>query len=121
MDVSEKTEELAALMAKQLRVRGGALVDVAERAKTRLPRHLQAEVAFLVEAQELGAHPKLTLRVDEKRVKKADRKIRAFLEKQNPGAERRAEFLDRLAFVVFVLFSIIVAAFFVLISRGYFD
>ena len=121
MDVSEKTDELATFMAKQLRVRGGRLEDVARRAKGRIPRHLQAEISALVEAETWGAHPKLTHRVDEKRVAKAERKLRAFLNKQNPAAERRAEFLDRLAAVVFILFAIVLAVFFLLISRGYFE
>ena len=121
MDVSEKAEELATLMAQQLRVRSGSLKDVAQRANRRLPRHLQREVDALLEAETIAAHPKFAHRVDAKRITKAERKLRDFLNKQNPKAERRAEFLDRLAAIVFVPFAILVALFFLLIQRGYFD
>lgn len=121
MDVSEITGDLAAFMAKQLRVRGGPLADVAHRAKGRLPRGLQAEIAILLDAEALASHPRLAHRVDARKVAKANRKIRAFLEKQDPKAERRAQFLDRLAAVVFILFALALAVFFFLISKGYFE
>ena len=121
MDVPEKTEELATLMAQQLRVRPGSLQEVAQRAKRRLPRHVQRDVDALIEAEAVAAHPKFAHRIDTKKVAKAEQKLRAFLSKQDPKAERRAEFLDRLAAIVFVLFAILVALFFLLIQRGYFD
>ena len=119
MDVSEMSEELAAVMARQLRVRGGALREVAARAGRKLPRHLQAETQLIVEAEALAAHPRFAHRVDAKRLKKAERKLRYFLDKQDPKAERRAEFLDRLAGIVFIVFVIILGAFFFALWRGY--
>ena len=121
MDVSELAEELAETMARQLRLRGGRLADVTSRAGRKLPRHLQAEAQAIIEAEALAEHPKLTHRVDPKRLKKADRKLRQFLDKQNPKAERRAEFLDRLAAIVFIVFAIVVCAFLVALSQGVFD
>ena len=55
MDVSEVSQELAEVMANQLRVRGGRLADVAARAGRKLPRHLQAEAQAIVEAETLAA------------------------------------------------------------------
>ena len=121
MDVSELTDDLAATMARQLRLRGGSLADVSARAGRKLPRHLKAEVDALIEAQRLAEHPKLTHRIDSKRLKRAERKLRAFLDKQNPNAERRAEVLDRLAGIVFILFVALLGAFFFGLSRGAFD
>jgi hypothetical protein len=121
MNVSDMAENLAQAMARQLRLRGGRLADVTARAGRRLPRHLQAEAKAIVEAEALAAHPKLAHRVDFKRLKRAERKLRQFLDKQDPKAERRAEILDRLAVIVFIVFAIIVAAFFVALSRGAFD
>ena len=65
-------------------------------------------------------NPKLAHRIDEKRLRKADRKLRAFLDQQNPKAERLTEFLDRLAGIVFILFAVAVAGFFFALSQGYF-
>lgn len=121
MDVSEKAEELAAQMARQLRLRGGRLADVAGRAGRLLPRRLQSEVAYLVEAETLAQNPKLAYRVDPKRFARAERRLRRFLDAQDPAAARRGEILDRLAAVVFVLFVIVLGVFFLLLSRGYFD
>ena len=114
-------EELSVAMARQLRLRGGGLSDVAARAGRKLPRHLQAEVHVIVEAETLAEHPKLAHRVDEKRLKTAARKLRNFLDKQDPKAERRAEILDRLAVIVFIVFAIAVGAFLVALSQGVFD
>lgn len=119
MDVAEIADKLASEMSQQLRVRAGTLADVAARAGRKLPRHLRAEAQVLIDAQTLAAHPKLSHRVDQKRLKKADRKLRAFLSKQDPRAERRAELLDRLAAIVFVVFVIVLAAFFLALSQGY--
>lgn len=121
MDVSEKAEELAAHMARQLRLRGGRLAEVATRADRLLPRRLHDDVAYLVEADEMARNPKLSYRVDARRFARAERRLRRFLDAQDPAAARRGEILDRLAAVVFVLFVIVLGLFFLLLSRGYFD
>ena len=121
MDVRKTSDDLAARISEQLRVRGGGLDDVAAKAGRKLPRHLQAEVAVIVEAVEMADNPKLARLVDARRITKADRKVRKFLNKQDPARERRGEILDRLAAIAFVIFTIGLAVFFVLISRGYFD
>lgn len=121
MDVSEMSADLAETMARQLRLRSGRFADVAARAGRKLPRHLQAEAQAIVEAQTLAEHPKLAYRIDEKRLKRAERKLRAFLDKQNPRAERRAEILDRLAAIVFVIFVAVLGVFLIALWRGAFD
>ncbi|MEM6387479.1 MAG: hypothetical protein AAF718_14710 [Pseudomonadota bacterium] len=121
MDVSELAADLSELMARQLRVRAGPLADVAARAGRKLPNHLRKEVIAITEAETLAAHPKLSHRVDIKRLRKAERKLHHFLNKKDPKAERRAEFLDRLAFYVFVVFSAIVAVFLFAVWRGAFE
>lgn len=121
MDVAKLAENLAEHMQTQLRVRGTGLAEVAEKAGRRLPRHLQAEVEAIVEATRMSENPKLARLVDPKRVARADRKVRRFLDKQNPRAERRGEILDRIAAVAFVLVAVAVGTFFLLLSRGHFD
>lgn len=121
MDVSELADELAQTMARQLRLRNGRLAEVVGRAGSKLPRRLQADAQVIVEAETLSEHPRLSHRIDAKRLKQAERRLRAFLEKQDPRAERWAEFLDRLAAIVFILFAIVLAVFFLALSRGYFE
>ncbi len=121
MDVTKTAENLATRMAEQLRVRGTGLEDVAAKAGRRLPKHLQAEVRAVIEAAHMAEHPKLARKVDEKRVRTAVRRVEKFLARQNPSAERRGEILDRIAAIAFVLFTITVVLFFVLLSRGAFD
>lgn len=118
MDVTEIANDLASTMARQLRLRSGSLADVTAQAGRKLPRHLKAEAEVLIEAETLAAHPKLAHRIDEKRLKKADRKLRAFLDKHDPKAERRAELLDRLAAIVFILFAVAVGLFFFALWQG---
>ena len=79
------------------------------------------EVAKIVEAAQMAENPKLVRLIDAKGVARADRKIRQFLDQQNPAAERRGEILDRIAAVSFVLVTVLIAVFFLLLSRGYFD
>lgn len=121
MDVRGKSNALADLMARQLRVRSGSLAGVAGRAGRKLPRKLRDAVQVIVAAEAQSEHPKFAHHVDEKRVLQAEKQIKQFLEKQDPAGERRAEFLDRLAAIVFILFSLVVALFFFLLWRGYFD
>ena len=108
-------------MSTQLRVKGDGLADVAQRAGRKLPRRLRKDAQVMIDAEALSAHPKLARRVDAKRLKQAERRLNAFLDKQNPGAERRGEILDAVARIAFVLVTIVLAVFFTLIYRGYFD
>ena len=119
MDVGATAEKLAEAMARQLRVRGGSLADVTARAGRRLPRHLRVAAQHVIEAEALAQHPKLAYRVDAKALRKSERKLLAFLDKQNPRAERRAEILDRIAGVVFILFVVVLAVFCLLLWRGF--
>ncbi|MEO0944715.1 MAG: hypothetical protein AAFY06_07705 [Pseudomonadota bacterium] len=121
MNINETADTLAETMAKQLRVRGSSLSDVAAKAGRRLPKRLHAEVQVVQDAVALDAHPKLGHRLDERRVKIAAKRIEKFLLKQDPAAERRGEILDRIAAVAFVLFTVALALFFFLLWRGAFE
>ena len=108
-------------MSAQLRVRGDGLSDVAEKAGRKLPRRLRPDVAKLIEAEAMSAHPKLARLVDERQFRRAEKRLNRFLEKQDPAAERRGEILDMIAKIAFVFVTIVLAVFFLLLSRGYFD
>ena len=121
MDVPGISKDLADYMAQQLRLRGGRLVDVAGRAGRKLPRHVHEDIARVIEAETMAKNPKMARLVDERRVKRAEKRIRKYLDAQSPKAERNAAILDRLAAVAFVLFTVALAVFFWLVSQGYFD
>ena len=108
-------------MAQQLRLRSGDLKDVATRAGRKLPKHLHTEVEAVLEAEHMAEHPKLMHRVDVARIKKAEKRLNRFLDKQDPKAERRTEILDTVAKIAFVIFSVVLAVFLTLLWRGYFS
>ena len=116
-----KSDALAEKMAKQLRLRGEGLKDVAARAGRKLPKRLRTEVEAIVDAQQMAENPKLMHHVDPDRIKLAERKLNRFLDRQNPAVERRAEMLDALAIIAFVIFTAVLAVFLLLLWRGYFD
>ena len=121
MDVKETADALASRMSAQLRVKGEGLTDVAAKAGRKLPKHLRAAADTLIEAETMSEHPKLARLINDKNVKKAERKLHKYLSRQNPGAERMNEILDVVAKIAFVLFVIVLALFFFLLWRGYFN
>ena len=108
-------------MSTQLRVRGDGLADVAAKAGRKLPKHLRADAAKMIEAATMADHPKLARLIDERKVAKAERRLHRFLDKKNPAAERRGEILDFIAKIAFVFVVIVLTIFFFLLSQGYFD
>ena len=121
MELNDRSQALAEKMAKQLRVGGESLEDVSARAGRKLPKHLRVEVNAIIQAMRMAEHPKLMLRIDAKRIAKAEKKLNRFLDKQDPKTERRNEILDTLAKVAFVVFSVVLAVFLTLLWRGYFS
>ncbi len=118
MDVKEKADTLASHMATQLRVRGEGLGEVAAKAGRRLPKRLQSDVATIVAAEEMQKHPKLERVIDERAVQKAEKRLRAYLDRQDPWSVRRGEILDVIAKIAFVFVVVILAVFFFLLWRG---
>ena len=121
MDTQDRFQALAEKMSTQLRVRGEGLAEVTERAGRKLPRHLRADAAALIEAEKMAAHPKLARLVDDRRLARAEKRLLRYLEKQNPAAERRGEILDLIAKIAFVFVTVVLSVFFFLLWRGYFD
>ena len=120
MEIRARTNSLANRMSAQLRVKGDGLAEVTERAGRKLPRRLQQDAQVMIEAEALSGNPKLARRVDAQSIDRAERRLNAFLKKQNPAAERRGEILDVVAKIAFVLVTIVLAVFFTLLYRGYF-
>ena len=56
---------------------------------------------------------------DEKEIKKSERRLRRFLDRQNPRKVRRDEIMDGIAKIAFVIFAVALLVFYILIQRGY--
>ena len=119
MDVESKANALAEYMAVQLRVKGENLAEVSARAGRRLPKRLRPAVDTIVKAQTLQQHPRLKHVIDERAIKRAEKKLRAFLDRQDPRAARRGEILDVVARIAFVVLVVVLAVFFFLLWRGH--
>ena len=119
MEPGERIDALAEKMAKQLRLKGGgSFGEVVEKAGRRLPGSIKADVAVLTEAETMLGHPKLGRLVDEKKLAKAEKRIAAFLDDQNPDLERWHAFLDGLAKIAFVFVVVVLGVFFFMLWRG---
>ncbi len=118
MEQSASTHALAQRMSTQLRIRGEGLEDIATRAGRKLPRHVRTSVDILIEAEAMRSHPKLSRRIDPRRIARAERVVNRFLDKQNPAAERRGEVLDLVAKIAFVVVVVVLSVFFFLLWRG---
>ncbi|MGI9393646.1 MAG: hypothetical protein ACR2OY_03285 [Boseongicola sp.] len=121
MEIRDRTNSLANKMSAQLRVKGDSLAEVTQRAGRKLPNRLRQDAQVMIDAEALSGNPKLARRINAQHVAQAERRLNSFLDKQNPAAERRGEFLDALAKIAFVLVLIVLGVFFVLLYRGYFD
>jgi hypothetical protein len=121
MEPSERTEALTRKLSAKLRVRGDTLADVAANAGRKLPRRIETDLKTMIEAESMARNPKLAHRIDQRRVRRSERKLNRFLDKLDPAAERRGEVLDGIAKIAFVFVVVVLSVFFTLIWRGYFD
>lgn len=119
MTIENDNLALSQKMATQLRVRGETLEDVAAKAGRKLPKRLQKHVDVLTEAAAAEKHPKLMRQIDPREVRKSRRRLTYFLDKQDPKSERRGEILDVIAKIAFVVVTVLLAVFFLLLWRGY--
>jgi hypothetical protein len=103
MSYRDRADHMAQRMKEQLRAKGDGLESVARYAGRRLPKSLHRAADTMIEAERLSGHPRLRTMIDERKVTKAEKRLERFLDEQDPGAERMAAFLDRLAGVAFVI------------------
>lgn len=121
MTIEDRLQALTDHMATQLRLRGNGFQDVAHKAGRKIPRRLQADVAQIAEIEAMAGNPKLARHLNIRALDKSERRLRAFLDKQDPKAERRGEILDTIAKIAFVVVVVVLSVFFYLISKGYFE
>lgn len=90
----ERNAALAGMMTKRLRVRGKGLEQTFARARRHMPHWAQAEVARLIEAEGMLAHPKMQARMDVSELDAGYRRVERWLRTANPSERRRAFWLD---------------------------
>lgn len=121
METEASIRGLAHRMSKAFGVKGDSLAEVAGRAGRKLPRRVRADVAILVEAEKLAEHPRLSRRIDPRRIRRAERRVNRYLDRISPASARWGAVLDEVAKIAFLLVTAVLAVFFTLLYRGYFD
>ncbi|WP_417263803.1 hypothetical protein [Celeribacter sp.] len=117
--VTQRSDELAVLLRDHLGVRMGEGFEAkVKHAGRRLPRWARRKSAVIIEALALEAHPKLAQQVPHKKVDKAFKELRYFLERQDVKTRRKNRVLDLIATIGFVVFATIALALVVMIWRG---
>ncbi|ATG49367.1 hypothetical protein CEW89_18365 [Celeribacter ethanolicus] len=117
--VTHRSEELATLMRDRLGVRLGEGFEAkVKQAGRRLPRWARRKSTVIIEAIALEAHPKLAQQVDHKKVDKAFKELRYFLERQDVKTRRKNRFLDLIASIAFALLVTLGLVLGVMIWRG---
>lgn len=115
----QRSEELAVLLRDRLGVRAGEGFEAkAKQAGRRLPRWARKRAAVISEAMALEAHPKLAQQVEQKKVDRAIKELRYFLERQDLKTRRKNRFLDIVTAIAFVIFVTIGLVLGVMIWRG---
>ncbi|NVK45462.1 MAG: hypothetical protein HWE33_04085 [Rhodobacteraceae bacterium] len=117
--VTQRSDELAGLLRDHLGVRMGEGFEAkVKHAGRRLPRWARRKSAVIIEAMTLEAHPRLAQQVKHKKVDKAFKELRYFLERQDINTRRKNRVLDLIATIGFVIFATIALALVVMIWRG---
>lgn len=86
------TEDISVMLRERLRVRGSTFAAQIRKAGRRLPRRVRRAAQFLIETEDLTAHPKLARMVDPDEVSTARDTIFTFLQTVDPK-ERRKDYL----------------------------
>ena len=117
--IQQKADRVAALMAKQLHVRGTTLSDTLRKGAGKLPKAVRAEARFLETAAAQAQHPKLLVQIDDGRVAQAYDACVRFLTGVDRKARRRAMLAGMVSSIAFSLFVVGVLFLAVLYWRGF--
>ena len=116
--IQQKADRVAALMAKQLHVRGTTLSDTLRKGAGKLPKAVRAEARFLETAAAQAQHPRLMVQIDDGRVAQAYVACLRFLNGVDRKARRRAMLAGMVSSIAFSLFVVGVLFLAVLYWRG---
>ena len=117
--IQQKADRVAALMAKQLHVRGTTLSDTLRKGAGKLPKAVRAEARFLETAAAQAQHPRLMVQIDDGRVAQAYVACLRFLNGVDRKARRRAMLAGMVSSIAFRLFVVGVLFLAVLYWRGF--
>jgi len=117
--VTQKSEQLATLMADRLGIHAGTGFEAKlAKAGRALPRWARRDGAVIVQAMVLETHPKLSLSVDHKGVDRSVRNLTQHLEAIDPFKRRMGRFLDFLALLALIAIVIFGTSVAILVWRG---
>ena len=119
MTLQDRADQIAALMEEKRGLGGKGLAAKVRRAGRSLPRWVRREVARLLEASELEAHPKLSRQADHARALRGAQNVQKWLEQQNPWDRRKAWAIGFAATNLFNLLFIAAVVIVVLVWRGF--
>ncbi len=117
--LQSQVNEISALMAERLRVRGGTLETQLRKAGRSLPRPIRREGFYLAQAAVLARNPKLIRMVNEARVEKAYQAVITHLKGIDPVDRLKGRILGILGSISAALIVMFIVVVYVLVQRGY--
>lgn len=112
-------EEVQALIAERLKIKGRTLEKALAKAGRLLPKWAHREGRFLVQASTMMDHPKQRMMVDAGKVDKAHQALVAHLKSIDPADRRKARVLGTLGVISFNLILVVAALITYLWWRGF--
>ncbi len=119
MELEERADELARLLAERLGIPGQGLEAKLARSGRDLPPHIHDRLELIVKALEQSRHPKLSRQIDMKPLEAAFREVTRYLESVNPWARRWNRLVDHLADAGIGILMMLILVVLVLRWRGY--
>lgn len=118
-DIQNRIAETIALLRAKLGVRDKTLTASVRHAKRRLPRRIYKKAMVLAQAEQMAAHPKLRLVLDNPKLIQASDDVQAHLSAINLADRRWGWFLGLLGGLAFNLLALAVLFLVVLLWRGF--
>lgn len=115
---AEDIARIRDLLRDKLGAGGASLEAVLRKARHRLPRAVYAQAKLLAEAENLAAHPKLSLTLDAEALHAAATQVQTHLDLIDLADRRRGWWLGMLGGLVFNLLALVALLIGVLVWRG---
>ncbi|MEJ6397249.1 hypothetical protein [Yoonia sp. 208BN28-4] len=117
-NLETQLNDLQALMAEKLRVRGPTFGAQLRKAGRALPRGVRRDGAYLAQAETLMQNPKLVRMIDQRQADKAHANIVAHLQTVDPADRIKGRVLGILGSISAVLIFTFIVVVYVLVQRG---
>jgi len=116
--LQNQADEISKLLAEKLRVRGRTLQAQHRKVGRRLPKKLRADIAALLEAQNVIDHPKLGRQVDVEALTKGAARVVEHLQAIDPWERFKDRWLGILGAISAALIITFILVVYVLWKRG---